>query len=482
VTAPVVQIREADRREADGRAPAAAAPTPLYPGAEAIALRIRTREVSAEEVTRHYLHVIAETNPELGAFVEVAAGRAMRAARRADAVIARKSTPLPLFHGVPTGVKDNDHVRGFFTRVGSRALAWVYSPVDGLVARNLRTAGFTLVGKLACSELTILPIVETRTAPPARNPLAPDRYSGGSSGGSSAAVASGMLPIAPGSDGAGSIRIPAALCGLVGFKPGRDVVPDPYATYDRARVAALGPIAHTTREAALLLDALTGRPYVTKQPAADSFAAAQAAPPRRGLRIRLVRRSPLAGVVVDPDIDAAVVRAARALEAMGHHVEEGEPLMGDLEEFLPVMARMVANVPIVPGTERLLEPTTRWLRDRGKQLSVADALAAGRALGGRVLDWFGDLDALLTPTTPFPAPRIGDYAGVADDGEAMFRAVAPIGGFTAPFNVSGQPAVSIPGGRTRDGLPIGIQLVGRRHGDRALLGLAAALEAASATA
>jgi amidase len=481
VTAPVVQIREADRQAGDRRAPAAAAAAApsLFPGAEAVAIRIRTREVSAEEVTRHYLAVIEASNPELGAFVEVAAARALRAARRADAMIARKSNPLPLFHGVPTGVKDNDHVRGFFTRVGSRALGWVYSPVDGLVARNLRTAGFTIVGKLACSELTILPIVETRTAPPARNPIAPDRYSGGSSGGSSAAVASGMLPIAPGSDGAGSIRIPAALCGLVGFKPGRGVVPDPYATYDRARVAALGPIAHTTREAALLLDALTGRPYVTKQPAADSFVAALA-PPRRGLRIRMIRRSPLAGVVVDPDVDAAVVRAARALEAMGHHVEEGEPLMGDLEEFLPVMARMVANVPIVPGTERLLEPTTRWMRERGKRLSVADALAAGRALGGRVLDWFGDLDALLTPTTPFPAPRIGDFAGVAGDGEAMFRAVAPIGGFTAPFNVSGQPAVSIPGGRTRDGLPIGIQLVGRRHGDRALLGLAAALEAASA--
>ena len=239
--------------------------------AEALAILIRRRELSSVELTRHCLEVIRSRNPELSAFVDVAETRALREAQRADATVARGGAPSPTLRGVPTGIKDNDHLRGHFTRVGSRALRWVYSPVDGMVARAMRIAGFILLGKLATSELTILPVVDTALGPPTRNPHAPDRYAGGSSGGSAAAVASGMIPIAPGSDGGGSIRIPAAFCGLVGFKAGRRAVPNPYGIFDVVGISALGPLAHTVREAALLLDVLAGRAHVPRQPWPTSY-------------------------------------------------------------------------------------------------------------------------------------------------------------------------------------------------------------------
>jgi amidase len=449
----------------------------LPDSAEELANLVRAREVSAVEVARHYLGVVRAKNPELNAFLDVSERRALREAAATDRHLARRELPLPLFVGVPTGVKDDDHVRGHVTALGSRAFRWMYSPADGMIARALRRAGFTIFGKLAASELMILPIVDTGLHPPTRNPIAPDRYAGGSSGGSACAVASGMLPIAPGSDGAGSIRIPAAFCGLVGFKPGRGVIPDPYGKFDRSGVSALGPLAKTVREAALLLDALGGRPYLPRRFAPDSFVAALE-PPAPPLRIRVVRTPPLPGIEVDPEIDAAVVRAAKALAALGHNVEEGVGLTGQLEEFLPVMARTIARVPFLPGTEKLIQPSTRWLRAYGRQLTTETAVAAGRALGDRVLAWFGDIDALLTPTSPYLAPKVGAYAAIHADGEAVFRAMAPLGAFTAPFNVSGQPGVSLPAGRTQAGVPIGVQLVGRRGGDRALLGLAAQLETA----
>jgi amidase len=442
--------------------------------AEALAAMIRRRDVSAVEVTRHFLDVIRERNPSLGAFVEVAETRALRDAQRADATADRAIEPAPASLGVPTGIKDNDHLRGHFTRVGSRALRWVYSPVDGMVARALRIAGFTLIGKLATSELTILPVVDTEVGPPARNPHAPEHYAGGSSGGSAAAVAAGMVPIAPGSDGGGSIRIPAAFCGLVGFKSSRSAVPNPYGVFDTVGISALGPLARSVREAALLLDVLCGRAHTPRAPTPTSFVAALRPPPQP-LRVRLVRTTPLAEV--HPEIDAAVVGAARALAAHGHHVDEAPALDGDTDDFIPIMAQMVASIPLVPGSERLLQPSTRWLRRRGHGLSRRRAVALGHDLARRVTEWCGDADLLVTPTVAQPAPRVGAFAAIHDDGEAVFRAMAPIGAFTAPFNVSGQPAVSLPAGRTRDGLPIGVQLVGRRGADRTVLAAATVLEA-----
>src|SRR6185369_3746035 len=169
-----------------------------------LATMLRRRTLSSVDLVRHHLEVVERRNPELGSFVEVRAERAIAAARRADALLARGGD-VPAFLGVPTGIKDHEHVRGCFSRVGSRAFKWVLSPVDGPVAAACRRGGFVFLGKLATSELAILPFIHTALHPPARNPIDPNHYAGGSSGGSAAAVAGGMMPIAPGSDGGGSI-------------------------------------------------------------------------------------------------------------------------------------------------------------------------------------------------------------------------------------------------------------------------------------
>ena len=436
---------------------------------EAAAL-LRRRALSSVELVRHHLDVVARRNPELGSFVELRAERALAAARRADARLAQGGD-LPAFLGVPTGIKDHEHLRGSFSRVGSRAFRWVLSPIDGPVASACRRGGFVFLGKLATSELAILPFIHTALHPPARNPIAPDHYAGGSSGGSAAAVASGMLPIAPGSDGGGSIRIPASFCGLVGVKAGRGTLPHPYDLVDRVRISAIGPLARTVRDAAALMDVLAGRSVYVDPAPPDSFLAACGRSPER-LRIRVLRTSPHARV--DPEVDACVLRAARLLEGLGHHVDEAPPLTAEIDEFIPLMARMVANVPIPPFMNRLLQPTTRWLRGRGKLVSNADAQALRIVLAERVLGWFGDADAWITPTVPETAPRVGAFDQL--DGEAVFRAAAPIGAFTAPYNVSGQPAASVPAGCSSARLPIGLQIVGPPQGERVVLALAAVLE------
>jgi amidase len=437
----------------------------------AIAELLRRRELSAVELTHHHLDVVRETNPEIGAFVSIHEKRALAAARAADKLLAKRDGPLPAFLGLPTGIKDHENLRGHFTRVGSRAFRYVYSPIDGMVASTCRRAGFVLFGKLATSELTILPFVETELHPPTRNPIARDRYAGGSSGGTAAAIASGMVPIAPGSDGAGSIRIPASFCGLVGHKPTRGALPNPYAAFDRAGISVMGPLAHTVRDAAALLDVLAGRTFHRSRPTRDSYLGA-CDEPIAPVRVRLLVRTPLGEV--DPEIEAAVRRAAAALESAGHHVEEGDPIDGAVDDFLPLMARMVASVPILPTAVRLLQPTTRWLREVGKRTPQRHAEERRDDLARRVFAWFGDADVWLTPTVPQPPPLVGSLSGL--DGETLFRRIAPLGAFTAAFNVSGQPAISVPFGKTRDGLPIGVQLVGRMNADRLLLTLASQLE------
>jgi len=412
-----------------------------------LAARLRRRELSAVELVRESLATIRDRNAELGAFVdEPSELRALQAARRADRLLAA-GVNLP-FLGVPTGIKDHEHLRGHRTRLGSRAFRWLYSPVDGFSARACRKAGFVMLGKLACSELTILPIIDS---PPARNPHARDHYAGGSSGGTAAAIAAGMIPIGPASDGGGSIRIPASFCGLVGFKPGRGAVPNVYGRFDPVGLGTIGPLARTVRDAAALLDVLaaSGNRF---QSACDEQL------PR--LRVRVLLRSP--HVEVEPEIAAAVGEVARRLEQDGHRLADATPIDGTIDDFIPMMAQLVAQVPLVLGMKRRVEPTTRWLHELGRDVPRETAIAAARKLSARILAWFGDADVVVSPTVGRLPPRVGAFAGL--DGEALFRAAAPIGAFTAPFNVSGQPADHALARRPTDRRPAGRPA---RHGSRA---------------
>jgi amidase len=421
-----------------------------------LAARLRRREVSSVELVQAALAAIRRDNPALAAFVEVSEPRALAQARRADERLARGDRAP--FLGVPTGIKDHEHVRGHFTRIGSRAFRWLYAPIDGYTARTCRRAGFVLLGKLATSELTILPFIDD---PPARNPHDRERYAGGSSGGSAAAVAAGMIPIAPGSDGGGSIRIPAAFCGLVGMKTSRGTLPNPYRALDPIGISVLGPLARTVEDAAALVDAFAGTRHYSEACGAEL--------PK--LRVRVLVQTPLADV--DPEIAVATHDVARRLAQLGHSISEAPPLDGTIDEFVPIMSRMVGKIPLVFGMRGRLQPSTLWMHARGRAVTEAASRAAANDLARRVLAWFGDAHIVVTPTVAQLAPRVGSFAAL--DGEATFRAAAPLGAFTAPFNVSGQPAISIPVGRSRSGVPIGVQLVGGLRADRLVFAIAAQL-------
>jgi len=426
---------------------------------------LRRGEVSVEELTRAYLQRIERLQPQLAAFVQLAPERALKMARRLDSEKRRAPQQArgPLW-GLPTAMKDIHMTRGYFVRVGSRAFRYLWSPIDDVSSAAVRRAGLVLLGKLTTSELAILPIVDTEIHPPTRNPHDRDRYSGGSSGGSGAAIASGMLPIAVASDGAGSIRIPAAFCGLIGHKPTRDLLPNPFRLFDPLGLSVVGPHARSVEDAAALMDLLSATP-----PPGGSFRDRVAHRPSPGLRIRYSCQNPI--TPVEPHAERAVLRVLRVLEDLGHHVEPGVSPAGSLEEFLP-MFRFLAAQMFVPR-EALLQPATRKLRREGRAVTMETALAARELFRQRIDAWLADVHVYVTPTVPRDAPGVGSFASVPP--EELLGQVAPYGAFTAPLNAAGNPAISIPVRLPDHPLPIGVQLVGKRGDDVLLLALAKAI-------
>jgi amidase len=438
-----------------------------------IAERIRKREVSSEEVTRAHLERVHRLNPALTAFVRVFEGPALRAARACDRAVRRaEAADVPALFGVPTGVKDLDLVRWSVSQFGSRAFKLFFSPVDGPAAKRMRAEGMVILGKLATSELGAMPVTEPDIHPPTRNPWSLDHTSGGSSGGSGSAVAARMLPIAHASDGGGSVRIPAALCGVFGVKPSRGQLVNPYRRKGTIDISTLGPISRTVDDAAAFFDVLAlGPPAGEGAGGRNPWLAASRRAPGR-LRVRFTTRSPICAT--DAEIAAATERSARLIADLGHEVDEGEPPSGSLEEFLPIWERQLATIPVF--AESSLQPITRWLRAAGRNRTPEQVAEVARTLAERVAAWFGDADVWITPTVACAPPRVGELKGLPPD-EAFARA-ANLGVFTAMFNVSGQPAASVPMGTSNEGLPIGVQLAGRLGRDHVVLQLARQIEAA----
>ncbi len=425
--------------------------------------RIRDKTLRSEELVEHYLARIERLEPRYSAFVTVIRNRARWAARAADR--RRGESGTGYFHGVPTGIKDLYFLRGVLTRSGTRGLPPIPAPADDVLVQAVRRGGFVFVGKTTTSELALLPVVEPDIHPPTRNPWAPERTAGGSSGGAAAAVASHMLPIAPGSDGAGSIRIPAALCGLFGLKPTHSIVPSPHASFDGFQMTAVGPIARSVEEGAALLDVLVGyRPGVT----GSFLASARARPPR--MKIGLVVRSPLGRTDRAP-VEAAE-QAARALERAGHRVVPLEPVKGSLDEFMPIYEQLLLSIPIL--FEDKLQPVTRWFRAEGRKHTKEEARERYEALKARALEAMGDTDVVLTPSTAVLAPKVGSTRDLS--AETAFRELSHLGAFTASANVLGSPAASVPWSIV-DGLPMGAQLLGRPGEDARVVALAGELEA-----
>ncbi|MEU8571158.1 amidase [Streptomyces pathocidini] len=446
---------------------------------------LRRGEVSAVEVAEHYLARIERLDGGLGAYLTVTPERALDDARRADRRRAAGGELPPLL-GVPLPVKDLDPVPGVRYTAGSAVFAdRIAAPEEAtrLVGR-LERAGTVLLGKTNTPEFGLPAYTESRIGPPARTPYDPALGAGGSSGGAAAAVAAGLAPAAQGSDGGGSIRIPAACCGLVGLKPSRGrVSPAPYG--DVSGLATAGPLARTVRDAAALLDVMAGPapgdPVPMTPPARPFLEWCERAPAR--LRIARWARPDVAGVSVEPEVLAAYEKTSALLAELGHEVVDADqPLRpGDRDAFTPVWAVLAGLVPVPPEREGELTPLTRWLRARGRVatgLDYARSLAAVQAVGRRLAAAVAPYDAVLTPTLarlPQPVGSLRDDADPAAD----FAAQIAFTPFTAPWNIAGLPAVSLPLGWTGTGLPIGMML-GAAHGaEGPLLALAAQLEAAS---
>ena len=338
----------------------------------------------------------------------------------------------------------------------------------------LEAGGYANVGKANLHEFAYGTTSENPQYGDVPNPRFPGRVAGGSSGGSAAAVASRMAPIALASDGAGSIRIPSSFCHLFGIKPARGRVPDPYGRPDQTMLSTCGPIARTVDDAAAMLDVMAGvtvgQPHWAPPPEVPFAEMARGRFVR--LRVRFTIDSPL--VAAHPDVAAAVRRVAGVLADLGHEVDEGDQPQGELGEFLPIWQQMIARAPVL--RPRSLQPVTSWLREAGKKLDPAEVSARQVMLERRIADWFGDVDLWLTPSVAVAPPVIGAWRDLAPD--QAFAQAAELGAFTALFNVSGQPAASVPAGLSAAGWPIGVQLAGRALADGTVLAVARQLEEA----
>ncbi|MGO9759913.1 MAG: amidase [Solirubrobacteraceae bacterium] len=456
-----------------------------YAGIARQAELIASGEVSSRELVDVYLERIARldrssSGENLNAFRIVFAERARLEADQADAR-RRAGGERPLL-GVPFAVKDDIDVAGEVTTYGTNAYGGP-AAADAEVVRRLREAGAVIIGKTNVPELTMWPFTETATFGATRNPWDTQRAPGGSSGGSAAAVAAGLVGAALGSDGAGSIRIPAAWCGLFGLKPQRGRV----SMAPRARgwhgLSVKGVLARTVADTALFHDVASGAIDVDadRVPApAIPFATAAATPPG-SLRIAYSTSVP-AGVIAKLDADArrAFEQTVELLRSLGHQLEERDPDYG--AGAMPAVTvrylRGIHDEAVKLAHPQRLERRTRTMARLGGLIprSLLERSLAGEAeLARRLNRVLEDHDVLLTPATAAPPPRIGQLQGQG----ALWTLNTVVGWvpYNGVWNVTGQPAASVPAGFGADGLPRAVQLVGRPTDEATLLSLAAQIEA-----
>lgn len=439
-------------------------------------------EVTVSELTRHYLDRIARFNGELGAFVHVDGDGALA---RAAALERDADRTAPLW-GLPFADKDLVNRAGSPTGFGSRLMAQFVPDVSDELTSTLDAAGAVSLGKTATPEFGLSSYTETRVAPPARLPYDLSLGAGGSSGGAAVAVAAGLLPFAPGSDGGGSIRIPAAATGLVGLKPSRGLVPAGSGLEQLAGLAVAGPLARTVTDAAMLLDAMVqgiDYPFTLRAPRWDGGALLNAAVRGEGrFQIGVMTTSPWDSaydIEIALEATAAVGEALAHLDAVGHGVEELalEPDDSYPPAFRTIWQVAAAGVPAEGDQLELLEPLTRWLVDRGRSVTartLADALARLTAFERSVIRQFSGVDAVLTPATALTPRPVGWYDDV--DPERNFAQQVLYTPFTSFVNVSGLPAITLPVSMTDAGVPMGVQLIGRPGGEHVLLSIGAQLE------
>jgi amidase len=446
---------------------------------------LQAGRLSPLELTEHYLGRIERLNPQLGAFVAVTADRARERARLVQSTLP-KSAPL---WGLPSGDKDLWLRAGVPAGFGSRLMTGFVPDTSDEIVETLDAAGAISLGKTAAPEFGLPSYTETLVSPPARNPWDPDRGAGGSSGGAAVAVAAGMLPFAPGSDGGGSVRIPAAACGLVGLKPSRGLVPAGSGVDSLGGLVVAGPLARTVADAALLLDGMIARShgridhhFTLRAPGGDEPYLSAAVRGEGRFQLGVMTTSAWDEdyeITIDPEAQSALKTAVEAFAAMGHGIEQTalRPDASYSPAFRTIWQSGAAGIPAEGEREELLEPLTRWLMHRGRELtarSLAEALAALTAYERSFLAQLATFDAVLTPALAQTPRPIGWYD--QQDGERNFEQQVKYTPFTSMVNVSGLPAIVLPVHQSPEGLPMGVQLIGRPGGERTLLALGAQLE------
>ncbi len=436
---------------------------------------IRRREVSPTELVEIYLERISRLNPQLGSYFTVTAEQA-RADAKAKTEMLTSTNVLPPFFGVPISIKDLNRVAGIPCTYGNPALLNNIPDYDDGVVSRIKQAGFIILGKTAASEIGSFPYTEPTGFPPARNPWNLEYTPGGSSGGAAAAVAAGLCAIAQGSDGGGSIRGPAACCGLVGIKPSRGRVSHAPVGDGLSGLATNGPLARTVADAAALLDVMsgyvTGDPYWLSDPE-PSFLAASGEKPGT-LRIAYATSIPPLGKA-DANCEQGVLQTVQLLQELGHIVEEKCPdFSGLVEPFQFVWQTSVAASGI---PAEALQPLNRWLLARtGSAGEYLQAVYKMQMVARQIVAFFDTVDVLVLPVYLHSPIRVGEWAHLSPEEtfHKIIHWVAPC----PPANATGQPAIALPVGEDELGLPISVQLVGRPAAEAALISLAAQLEAA----
>jgi amidase len=451
------------------------------------AAAIRAGELSPVDLVTHYLDRISRQNRDLGAFITITPELALDQARAAAQHLASRAgdAALPPLFGVPTAIKDLTSTAGVRTTFGSSAYAGHVPDADAHSVTLLRTAGTISLGKTNTPEFGLCCYTDNDVAGPARSPWDPACNAGGSSGGAAAAVAAGLVPFAHGSDGGGSLRIPASVCGLVGFKASRGRISNGPEGGDMHGLSVQGPLARTVRDAAAMLDALAvpmpGDPYwAPPLPAGETFLGYAGRDPGR---LRIARyKSPANGTAPDPACVTAWEDATAMLAGHGHEVEDIELRFGPqiADCFNTVWAVKSLDNVLGAADEQKLRPVTRAWRDYGRTMTgaaYAAAITAMQVAARKAVMATATYDAVLTPTLGLPPQPVEFFA---EDGDPLdnLRRQGAFTPFTAVYNMTGQPAVNLPLHWTAHGVPIGVCLVGKPAGEGPLICLAAQLEAA----
>jgi amidase len=458
----------------------------MFRSAIELAAMVRSGELSARELVQCSLDRIEELNPRLNAFVQVDGERALAAAAEIEPGDERP------FAGVPIAIKNNRPVDGLRLTYGCSLLENFVADFDHNVTRRLKQAGFVVVGSTTLPEYGILPTTEARLFGPTRNPWDLARSPGGSSGGAAAAVASGMVPVAHGNDGGGSIRIPAACCGLVGLKPQRGRI-SAAPELGESLLGIDGVLSRTVADTAAILDVLAGYEIgdaTWAPPPAQPFALAAAQVPRR-LRIAVTTLPPIADAVVDPICAQAVAEAAGLLRELGHDVQEVQPpwqIEGLTELFGAVFSThiglSIAFSGMVAGREPTaadMEPMSWAIFSMVEKLNAVEGFGATMRLEAftrQLVQFMEPYDALLTPALAERPLVLGTLDAGAPEPMSTFARSGLFTPFTPVFNASGQPGISVPLFHGEDGLPLAVQLAGRPAREDTLLALATQLEEA----